>query len=108
MEAPPGEWERLGSLLDRNFNTPAALAVVHEWLNNGYLDLAERFFSLFGMGGLAERREAPQHVLNLAVERARARAEGRYGDADALRQSLDREGWVVRDSGDNGFDLVHK
>ncbi|MER5419815.1 hypothetical protein [Streptosporangium roseum] len=49
--------------------------------------------------------EVPPHVTGLAEQRAKARAGRDYAGADALRDKIEAEGWLVRDTGD-GFELT--
>jgi len=102
--APDGAWERFAAALDDDFNTPEALAVMHEWRDH---ELLRRALEVFGLGSLAELPEAPPEVVELAQERARARAERRFDDADELRRGIEEAGWIVRDS-DAEFQLVPK
>ena len=104
QSAPEGSWERFAAALDEDFNTPEALAVMHEWRDH---DLLRRALEVFGLESLAELPEAPPEVVELARERARARAEQRFDDADELRRGIEEAGWVVRDS-DAEFQLVPK
>jgi cysteinyl-tRNA synthetase len=105
--APAGEWERLVEALDDDFNTPDALALLHEWRAAGQLDLVRRGLSLFGLGSLAEADEAPAEVVELAGRRLEARRSRDFGEADRLRDEIARAGWDVRDEGD-GFRLVRR
>jgi cysteinyl-tRNA synthetase len=100
--APDGAWERFAGTLDDDFNTPDALAVLHEWRDH---ELLRRALDVFGLASLAELPEAPAEVLALAKERQRAREERRFADADRLRAEIEALGWEVRDS-DDGFQLV--
>ena len=100
--APEDAWERFAAALDDDFNTPDALAVLHEWRDH---DLLRRALDVFGLASLAELPEAPAEVVALAEERLRARAERRFEDADRLRAEIEAAGWEVRDS-DDGFQLV--
>ena len=100
--APEGSWERFASALDDDFNTPEALAILHEWRDH---DLLRRALEIFGLESLAELPEAPPEVVELARERARARAEKRFDDADELRRGIEEAGWIVLDS-DAEFQLV--
>ena len=100
--APEGSWERFAAALDDDFNTPEALAFLHEWRDH---DLLRRALEIFGLESLAELPEAPPEVVELARERARARAEKRFDDADELRRGIEEAGWIVRDS-DAEFQLV--
>ena len=105
VPAPEGEWERLAAALDDDFNTPEALALLHEWRAKGHLELLRRGLALFGLGSLGEREEAPSEVRALAEERERARAERDFARADELRAEIERRGWEVRDEA-GAFRLV--
>ena len=48
--APAGAWERFEATLDDDFNTPDALALVHEWRDH---DLVRRALDVFGLASLA-------------------------------------------------------
>jgi cysteinyl-tRNA synthetase len=100
-------WEQLEQALDDDFNTPAALVVMHDWRRGGRLDLLRRALSLFGLGSLAEREEAPAELVVIAERRQEARQRGDFGEADRLRGEIEAAGWIVRDVPD-GFQLVLK
>jgi cysteinyl-tRNA synthetase len=104
--SPGGSWDELVAALDDDFNTPEALAVMHEWRDH---DLLRRALELLGLEGLAEEEEAPGELHDLARRRAEARAGGEYDEADRLRQEIEAAGWEVRDvAGDSGYRLVPK
>ncbi len=105
--APEGAWDRFAAALDDDFNTPAALALLHEWRAAGYLDLVRRGLSLFGLGSLAEAEEAPDAVVSLAEAREQARSARAFGEADRLRAEIEAAGWEIRDE-PHGFRLVRK
>jgi cysteinyl-tRNA synthetase len=101
-----GSWDELVAALEDDFNTPQALAVMHEWRDH---DLLRRGLELFGLGALAEQREAPAELDELAQRRANARAGGDFDEADRLREEIEARGWEVRDvAGDSGYRLVPK
>ena len=75
--------------LDDDFNTPEALAVMHEWRDH---DLLRRGLELFGLGSLAEEQEAPAELDELARRRAEARAGGDFDEADRLREEIEAAG----------------
>jgi cysteinyl-tRNA synthetase len=102
--APADAWERLAAALDDDFNTPDALAVMHEWRDH---DLLRRALDIFGLASLAEGEEAPAEVVELAERRQAVRADGNFDEADRLRAQIDAAGWEVRDVAD-GFRLVPK
>jgi len=104
--APVGSWADLAAALDDDFNTPEALAVMHEWRDH---DLLRRGLDVFGLGSLAEQQEAPAELDELAQQRATARAGGDFAEADRLRDEIEAQGWEVRDvAGDSGYRLVPK
>jgi cysteinyl-tRNA synthetase len=101
----PGEheaWERFTAALDDDFNTPAALAVMHEWRDH---ELLRRALAVFGLESLADQQEAPVAVVELAELRQRARAARDFEEADRLRAELEDAGWEARDE-DGGYRLV--
>ena len=102
--APEGAWERFAAALDDDFNTPDALAVMHEWRDH---DLLLRALDVFGLASLAESEEAPAELVALAEQRQEARARGDFAAADRLREEIGSNGWEVRDVAD-GFRLVRK
>jgi cysteinyl-tRNA synthetase len=103
-----GGWERFADTLEDDFDTPAALAVLHDWASSGRLGLLRRGLAIFGLESLAEREEAPPDVVELAERRAAARAERDFATSDALRDELASLGWEMRDRSDAGFDLVRR
>jgi cysteinyl-tRNA synthetase len=102
--APTDAWERFAAALDDDFNTPQALAVMHEWRDH---ELLRRALDVFGLGSLAESDEAPSELVRLAEQRQLARAERDFDEADRLRAEIDAAGWEVRDVAD-GYQLVRK
>jgi cysteinyl-tRNA synthetase len=109
LEPAPVEEERWRAFvvtLDDDFDTPAALALLHEWAASGQLELLRRGLAIFGLESLAEREEAPSEVRELAERRARARAERDFGTSDRLRDELAALGWEMRDEPGGGFTLV--
>ena len=102
--APDDGWNRLQAALEEDFNTPDALAVMHEWRDH---DLLRRALDLFGLASLAEVAEAPVAILELAKRRKEARSGGDFDEADRLRAEIDAAGWEVRDVAE-GFQLVPK
>ena len=92
--APPGSWERFAAALDDDFNTPAALAVMHEWRDH---ELLRRALAIFGLESLAEEEVAPAEVAELAARRQAARESRDFDEADRLRDELEAAGWEARD-----------
>src|SRR5436190_12495561 len=100
--AAGGEWERFQAALEDDFNTPEALAVVHGWRDH---ELLRRALDVFGLAPLAERKDAPPEIVELARQRQEARAARDFDEADRLRAEIEAAGWEARDAAD-GFQLV--
>ncbi|HEV3407428.1 MAG TPA: cysteine--tRNA ligase [Gaiellaceae bacterium] len=96
-ESGDSEWANLVEVLDDDFNTPAALALFHDWRTRGRAGDLRRGLELFGLGGLAALEEAPSEVHALAERRSRARREREFAEADALRRQIEAAGWEIRD-----------
>jgi cysteinyl-tRNA synthetase len=100
--AADGAWDRFADALEDDFNTPAALAVMHEWRDH---ELLRRGLDVFGLGSLAEQAQAPPEVVRLAEQRVAARAARDFEAADRLRGEIEAAGWEMRD-GPDGYTLV--
>jgi cysteinyl-tRNA synthetase len=100
--APADAWASFEAALDDDFNTPDALALMHEWRDH---DLLRRALGIFGLASLSETAAAPDAVVELAERRRDARAGGDFAEADRLRGEIAEAGWEVRDVGDD-FQLV--
>jgi cysteinyl-tRNA synthetase len=111
--------ERFFDQLRDDFNTPAARAVLFEWVAeaNRRLDAGERLGAgrleemlyALGLESLLERAEveAPEEVERIASERDAARAARDFERADRLRDQLAERGWEIRDTPD-GARLVRR
>jgi cysteinyl-tRNA synthetase len=102
--APEDAWGRFEAALDDDFNTPEALAVLHEWRDH---DLLRRGLRVFGLESLAEQQDAPAEMHELARQRREARAARDFEASDRLRDEIETAGWDVRDEPD-GYRLVPK
>ena len=100
-----GDWEALAAALDDDFNTPAALALLHRFARDGALSELRRGLAIFGLAELAHAVEAPTEIAALAVARTAARTAHDFGEADRLRDEISEAGWEVRDV-PGGFELV--
>jgi cysteinyl-tRNA synthetase len=98
-------WEAFAAALDDDFDTPRALALLHEWASAGQTELLRRGLDVFGLGAVGERAKPPAEVVELGRRRAEARAAKDFDAADRLRDELAALGWAMRDRPD-GFDLV--
>jgi cysteinyl-tRNA synthetase len=97
-------WEDFEAALDDDFNTPAALAILHDWRAAGQLDLLERGLHVFGLD-VEKAEAAPADVVSLAEDRQRARFSQDFDEADRLRQEIAARGWEVQDVAD-GYRLI--
>jgi cysteinyl-tRNA synthetase len=97
--------EEFAAVLDDDFNTPEALALLHRWRDEGRLDAVLAGLELFGLGSLAVQAKAPAEVRVLAQERQRARDRKDFAESDRLREEIEAAGWEVRDVAE-GFQLV--
>jgi cysteinyl-tRNA synthetase len=98
-------WRAFADALEDDFDTPAVLAVLHDWASRGQLELLRRGLAVFGLESVAVRAEAPVEIVELAERRGRARAERDFETSDRLRDELAAAGWEMRDRSD-GYDLV--
>jgi cysteinyl-tRNA synthetase len=111
--------ERFFDALADDFNTPAARAILFDWIAEGNrrMDagqtlgrgrLGEMLYAL-GLEGLLEERgeQAPDAVRRLAEEREEARGARDFARADRIREQLAKQGWEVRDTPD-GARLVRR
>jgi cysteinyl-tRNA synthetase len=103
--------DKVAALLDDDLDTPGALAVLFDAVSSanaradggdelGGRRIAESVSALFGSLGLPLRSRTDAldgDARDLAAERDGARAAGRYGDADRIRDRLVELGWVVED-----------
>jgi cysteinyl-tRNA synthetase len=104
VPAPEGAWNVFAAALEDDFNTPAALAVLHEWRDH---ELLRRALSIFGLESLAKEEAAPADVVELAERRQAARAARDFHEADRLREELETRGWEARDE-PGGYRLVRR
>src|SRR5437868_4422874 len=91
------EWHRLAEILDDDFNTPAALALLHEWRGRGHINLVRRGLGVFGLSSLLLQSDAPSILVDLAELRVAARLDGDFAEADRLRGEIEAQGWKIRD-----------
>ena len=90
-------------MLDDDFNTPAALALMHEWRRVGNLDLLQQALGIFGLA--PPDADAPDELHALAQQRQEAREQRDFAEADRLRAEIEAAGWEVRDEA-GGYRLV--
>ncbi len=106
--------ERFFAALAEDFNTPAALAAVFDWVREanrarapaGVEDL-RAMLAVLGLDNLVSSTtaEVPPEVQQLSDARGRARAVRDFAQADRVREQLRELGWEVRD-GPHGPELL--
>ncbi len=102
---PSRKWDDFVEVLDDDFNTPEALAIMHEWAAAGQTELLQRGLDAFGIE-LADI-DIPDEVASLARRRRDARSAKDFAEADRVRDELAALGWDVRDvAQDPGYQLV--
>jgi cysteinyl-tRNA synthetase len=110
--------ERFYAALADDFNTPAARAVLFDWITeaNRRIDAGERIgpgplpemLRVLGLENLLEAGEKPDDdALELLDQRENARKSKDFATADARRDELAARGWIVRDTPD-GPQLVRQ
>jgi cysteinyl-tRNA synthetase len=98
--------ERFYDALADDFNTPAALAAMFEWVREanrrsglvGKRDL-EGMLDLVGLANLLENATfaPPQEVMRKLAQRDAARKARDFGAADRLRAEIEALGWQIKD-----------
>jgi cysteinyl-tRNA synthetase len=106
--------QRFFDVLADDFNTPAALAAVFEWVREsnrgepgaGDADLRD-MLGVLALDTLLDVAtvDTPADVIELSAARERARAARDYAEADRLRDQIRSHGWEVRD-GPDGPELL--
>jgi cysteinyl-tRNA synthetase len=100
-------WDDFADALEEDFDTPRALAVLHDWASKRQLDLMKEGLAIFGLSELTNPDPAPPEIVELAEERSDARARDDFETADRIRAELEAAGWIMRDSA-RGYQLVRK
>lgn len=102
--------------LDDDLNVSSALAVIFDFVRvsnrildddavsaegaRAALDLLNRLDEVVGLLGDAPESEVPQSVLDRMAERQEARRAKDFARADAVRDSLAADGWILEDTPD--------
>lgn len=112
--AEPAVLEAFSAALDDDLNISGAWAAVFEWIRGwnrrladrqvteagaaGALAAWERLDSVLGVGAAPAQAEVPPEIARLLEERQTARKNRDFARADALRQELKQQGWVIEDT----------
>jgi cysteinyl-tRNA synthetase len=89
--------DELAAVLEDDFNTPEALALLHDWRARGDVDSVRWGLGVFGLGHIDAAEPAPEHVRRLAEQRVQARSDKDWARADEVRELIEQEGWEIRD-----------
>ena len=81
-------WAAFAAALDDDFDTPAALAVLHDWASTGSSSCCGAASASSGSSRSPSATEAPPEVVELAERRAEARAARDFETSDRLRDEL--------------------
>ena len=103
-----GSWEDFVAVMNEDFDTPGALAVMHEWRRRRQFDPLSRALAIFGLASLAEHEPPPPPLVALARRRFDVRQAGDYAEADRIRDEIESQGWEVRDTPGVGYQLIRK
>jgi cysteinyl-tRNA synthetase len=104
VAAASASWEEFEVVLDDDFSTPEALAILHRWRAAGRLELLGRGLAVFGLEPRGAH-EAPPEVRALAEQRHAAREARDFASADRLRDEIAALGWEIQDV-PGGFRLI--
>jgi cysteinyl-tRNA synthetase len=91
------KWDDFAMALEEDFDTPRALAVMHEWASTKQLDLLKEALEIFGLKSVTEPEPPPEELVALADQRVAAREAKDFETADRLRGEIEAAGWVMRD-----------
>ncbi len=108
--------ERFSAAINDDLDTPSAIALLWELVKDKDIEPKDKratiraFDSVLALGlseervddtmrslGILKVETLPQHVQDLIKEREKARVEKRWADADALRQDINLNGYLVED-----------
>ena len=78
VPAPDDAWDRVSAALEDDFNTPAALAVMHDWRSRGHI-CCRRASTSSGSDPCESGSRLPRRSVQLAERRAEARAQEGLG-----------------------------
>jgi cysteinyl-tRNA synthetase len=97
--------EKFLKSVNDDLNLPKALAVLWEAVRNPGLSgkekraLIGKFDEVFGLGlKNIKKVSVPQEIMKLVAQRERFRKGKKWQEADAIRQRLEKNGWMVKDT----------
>lgn len=99
-----------------DLNLPAALAVLHNMINDNTISTAQKkrsilkFDDILGLDFKKIRKQnirVPKHIQKLVAKRQTLRAAQKYSEADLIRQQIEQQGFNIEDK-DNGPKITKK
>ncbi len=88
-----------------DLNMPQALSIIWETVRHSAINTMEKqklilkFDRILGLGlGKIESFSIPAEIRTLAEKRKRFREEKKWEEADAIREELEKKGWIVKDT----------
>jgi cysteinyl-tRNA synthetase len=101
-------WDDFSDALEDDFDTPRALAVMHDYGSSGQLDLLKEALGIFGLASLAEPVPPPPEIVELAEQRVAARMGKDFEEADRIREQIEAAGWEMRDRSTRRYVLIRR
>jgi cysteinyl-tRNA synthetase len=101
-------WDEFSDALEDDFDTPRALAVMHDYGSSGQLDLLKEALGIFGLATLAEPVPPPPEIVELAEQRVAARMGKDFEEADRIREQIEAAGWEMRDRSTRRYVLIRR
>jgi cysteinyl-tRNA synthetase len=105
--------------INNDLNTPKAIALIFDLLKDDTISNEDKKATIldfdtvlklgFSSPVVSEETSVPQSVIDLAIRRKSARENKDFALADALREEIEKAGYVVKDTGsEEGFSLEKK
>jgi cysteinyl-tRNA synthetase len=101
-------WDDFSDALEDDFDTPRALAVLHDYASSGQHDLLKEALEILGLKSLTEPEPAPPEIVELAEARVAARVGRDFDEADRIREQIEAAGWEMRDRSTRRYVLIRR
>lgn len=98
--------------IEDDLNTPEALAVVFEIIDDKKIEPADRFRTINKINETLDifnfSKNVPEEIERLAEERKRSRTDKDFEQSDQLRKKINAQGWEIEDLANNEYELKEK
>lgn len=85
--------------VNNDLNMPEAVAVLWKAVENGELATVIEFDKVFGLDlAVSGQEEIPTEIVDLSDEREKLRQEGKFSEADKIRERIEKVGYTVKDT----------